>query len=479
MENLIIGRTEESAILQRLLTSNQAELLAVYGRRRVGKTFLIRNYYAKSLQFYCSGQLGATQRQQLNNFREQLEAYFPQLQPFQTAESWQEAFSQLRQCLEKSKGKAKKVLFFDELPWLDSHKSGFLSAFSYFWNIYASQRNDLLLVICGSAASWIIKKVINNKGGLHNRITQRIRLLPFNLQETEAYLLSRHIKLTQYQLLQLYMAIGGIPHYLNAVERGKSVPQIIEQICFSKDGALANEFNNLYSALFASAEKHIEIIHALAGKNMGLTRTELLTESRQMTGGGLTTILEELTESGFVTKNPPYNKKRKDALYRLSDEYSFFYLRYMHGKTVREQGQWLAQSNTTQYRSWCGYAFENVCFKHIHQIKKALGIAGIYTEQSSWTTSGNEFYEGAQIDLLIVRSDQSINICEIKFSEHPFKIDKKYAEALQKKILAFKQGTNSKSNTILTFVSTYGLANNSYNEQLVDAEVRMESLFSP
>lgn len=197
-----------------------------------------------------------------------------------------------------------------------------------------------------------------------------------------------------------------------------------------------------------------------------------------MTGGGLTTILEELTESGFVTKNQPYNKKKKDALYRLSDEYSFFYLRYMHGKTVREQGQWLAQSNTTQYRSWCGYAFENVCFKHIHQIKKALGIAGIYTEQSSWTTSGNEFYEGAQIDLLIVRSDQSINICEIKFSEHPFKIDKKYAEALQKKILAFKQSTNSKSNTILTFVSTYGLANNSYNEQLVDAEVRMESLFS-
>lgn len=477
MNNTIIGRVEESIILQRLLVSNQADLLAVYGRRRVGKTYLIRNYYAKNLQFYCSGQLGATLRQQLNNFREQLEVYFPQQQPFQTAENWQEAFSQLRNCLEKSKGKAKKVLFFDELPWLDSHKSGFLSSFSYFWNVYAAQRSDLLIVICGSAASWIIKKVINNKGGLHNRITQRIRLMPFNLQETEAYLQYRNVKLTRYQLLQLYMTIGGIPHYLNAVERGKSVPQIIAQICFSKDGALANEFDNLYSALFSSAEKHIEIIQALASKNMGLTRSELLEGGKLVTGGGISAVLEELTESGFVIKNQPYQKKKKEALYRLSDEYSFFYLRYMYGKSTRDQGQWLAQSQTQQYKGWCGYAFENVCFKHIDQIKKSLGIWGIYTEQSSWVASGNKLTEGAQIDLLIDRSDQSINVCEIKFSEHPFKIDKKYAETLQKKLMAFRESNGGKSNVMLTFISTYGLANTNYNHQLIDSEVTMESFF--
>lgn len=371
----------------------------------------------------------------------------------------------------------RKVLFFDELPWLDTHKSGFLPAFGYFWNAFASQRTDLLIVICGSAASWIIKKVVNNKGGLHNRITQRIRLLPFTLRETEHYLQARKISLSRYQLLQLYMTIGGVPHYLNAIERGKSVPQNIANICFSKDGLLANEFGNLYSSLFSTPERHEEIVRALAAKNTGLTRGQLLNGSRLLTGGGLTMALTELEESGFIERMEPYQKKKRNSLYRLADEFSLFYFRFMEGVAGSQQEQWLAQSQSQRYRSWSGYAFENVCFKHINQLRQALGISGMHTHKASWRKAGSRTEQGAQIDLLIDRPDQCVNICEMKFSEHSFTIDKSYASALQKKLMVFKEATQTRKAVFLTMITTYGVKDNAYKQQLVDSELTTDDLF--
>ncbi|WP_188507867.1 AAA family ATPase [Parapedobacter pyrenivorans] len=473
---MIIGRVEEQEILTRLLKSDRADLLAIYGRRRVGKTFLITHYYAQNLRFYCSGQLEGNLQVQLYNFKEQLEAHFPN-EALHLPKNWQEAFSLLRKCLDGLQGPDKKVLFFDELPWLDTHRSGFLSAFGYFWNVYASQRRDLLVVICGSAASWMIRKVVNNKGGLHNRITQRIRLMPFSLHETEAYLRAKNIHFNRYQLLQLYMTIGGIPHYLNAVQRGLSVQQVIEQNCFQKDGVLYHEFNNLYQALFNNATTHIALIRALASRPMGLTRAQLLEISGLDTGGGVTSALDELEESGFIIRLHPFGKKLKDTLFRLADEYSYFYLRFIEHKTVAEQGQWIARSQTPAYRSWCGYAFENCCIRHIKQIKRALGISGIVTTQSSWYTSGSSINAGAQIDLLIDRADQTINLCEMKFSEQPFAITKSYAAILQQKILAFKQYTQTRKNTQLTLVTTYGVVDNPYRQQLIDSEVNMDLFF--
>lgn len=473
---IIIGRAEEQEILTRLLTNQQADLLAIYGRRRVGKTFLITQYYAKNLKFYCSGQLEGNLQVQLYNFKEQLEIHFPN-EALHLPKNWQEAFSLLRKCLNGLQGTDKKVLFFDELPWLDTHRSGFLSAFGYFWNVYASQRKDLLVVICGSAASWMIRKVVNNKGGLHNRITQRIRLAPFSLHETEAYLKAKNIHFNRYQLLQLYMTIGGIPHYLNAVQRGLSVQQVIEQSCFHKDGILYNEFNNLYHALFNNATTHIALIRALASRSTGLTRAQLLEISNLDTGGGITSALDELEESGFIVRLHPFGKKLKDTLFRLADEYSYFYLRFIENKTVAEQGQWMARSQTLAYRAWCGYAFENCCIRHIKQIKQTLGISGIVTTQSSWYASGSSSNTGAQIDLLIDRADQTINLCEMKFSEQPFAITKSYAAILQQKILAFKQYTQTRKNTQLTLVTTYGVVDNPYKQQLVDNELTMDLFF--
>lgn len=477
MATSIIGREAEIKILERLLHSSEPELLAIYGRRRVGKTFLIKTYYKEHLAFSCSGQYDGKTREQLTNFLEQINVYFPKNKELLIAETWQFAFNRLRFCLENTHGSKKKVIFFDELPWLDSHKSGFLSSFSYFWNEFASQRKDLLVVICGSAASWIIDKVVNNKGGLHNRITQRVRLLPFTLQETEAYLHHRNIRLDRYQLLQLYMTMGGVPAYLNAVERGKSVAQNIETICFSKDGALAGEFNNLYAALFNTPEKHIQVIQALAKKNTGLTRNGILKTGKLLTGGGITNVLNELVESGFIQRTLPYGKKEKDSLYRLSDPFSLFYYKFMHMQKGNEMGQWISRQSTPGYLSWCGYAFENICFSHLDQLKRALQIGGVQSTTSSWQKPGTSSEAGAQIDLLLDRADQCINICEVKFSMQPFVIDKKYARELEHKIAAFRQNSRSRKTLFLTFITTYGLSDTIYKEQLVDADIKMDALF--
>ncbi len=477
METAIIGREEEIQILEKLLHTQQTELLAIYGRRRVGKTFLIKTYYKKHTIFSCSGQYLGKKNEQLLNFAEQLSNCFPSRKPQPAPATWQQAFKQLEECVDSQQQKGKKVLFFDELPWLDSHKSGFLSSFSYFFNMYASQRSDLVVVICGSAASWVISKVINNKGGLHNRVTQRLRLLPFTLRETELYLQHRNIHLGRYQLLQLYMVLGGIPHYLNAVQRGKSAAQNIANICFSKDGALTGEFNNLYAALFNNPQNHMQIVKALAQKNKGLTRSELLKTGKLPTGGTITTVLDELTESGFVEKVYPFEKLEKNALYRLADAFSLFYFRFMHSHAGAGKTSWPGNEGGKAYTTWCGYAFENICFTHAWQIKKALQVAGVQSSQYSWYKPGTQTEDGAQIDLLIDRADNCINVCEIKFSQTPIAIDKKYAATLQNRLMLFRQQTGTRKTLLLTFISTYGLTDNAYKQQLADNEVTMEALF--
>jgi len=479
MNPAIIGRENEIRILEKLLNSRDPELLAIYGRRRIGKTFLIKSYYQEHIVFSCSGQYNGKTSEQLINFTEQLNLYFPGKKTILVPTTWQEAFSLLRECIESLKGSEKKVIFFDELPWLDSHKSGFLSAFSYFWNMHASQRADILVVICGSAASWIIDKVVNNKGGLHNRITQRIRLLPFTLGETEAYLRQRNIKLDRYQILQLYMVMGGVPAYLKAVEGGLSAAQNIENCCFSKDGVLYNEFDNLYAALFNNPQKHIEVIRALSRKSKGLTRSEILKAGKILTGGGITTVLNELTESGFIQKTFPFGKKEKDSLFRLADEFSLFYFKFMQkGEGYGyEKADWLGIQTTQAFVGWCGYIFETICMKHLGQIKRSLQIGGVHSVASSWYKPGKGKDSGAQIDLLLDRADRCINICEIKFSTKPFVIDKKYAADLQNKLMIFRQTTDIQKTLFLTFITTYGVFGNDYKYQMVDSEVTMESLF--
>jgi uncharacterized protein len=464
----IIGRNNEKNILLDALSSTQSEMIAVYGRRRVGKTFLIESVFENKICFSISGIHKGSLKNQLNEFSKVL---FPQKKDRQVIVNWFDAFDLLEAHVEAIKGKQKKVIFIDELPWLDTPKSRFIAAFEHFWNTWAAKRTDIIVVVCGSAASWMIKKILNSKGGLHNRVTIRIRLLPFSLEETEQYLKTKNIRLNRYDLCQLYMSIGGIPFYLKQIRRGESVIQNIERICFTKDGLLYSEFDNLYKALFNNAAKHITLINALANSPQGLNRNALIKNSKLESGGGVSDVLNELLESGFITETPAQNTVTKNNIYRLTDEYSLFYLKFIQQNKFAGLGAWTSLSKTQSYTTWCGYAFENICFKHTNAIKKALGIAAVYTNIYSWHNSK------AQIDMLLDREDRCINICEIKYYKSEFEITKSYEAKLRAKIDAYQSDTKTNKNLFLTFITSKGLKENMYKTSLAEHALTLDDLF--
>lgn len=466
----IVGRIVEQVSLNEAMENANSELIALYGRRRIGKTFLIREYYKKNIVFEVAGLFGGNMNDQLANFNKELKKRTKK-SDLDMPSSWLDAFTKLEEYIDSLKGTEKKVIFIDEFPWIATAKSKFLMAFENFWNTYCTKRTDLIVVICGSAASYMVQKIINNKGGLHNRISRKIRLLPFNLYETEQFLIKNGIKYTRYDIIQIYMVMGGVPHYLEKLNKGLSVPQNIDSICFSKDGILNNEFNQLYVSLFNDSERHMTIIKTLARANKGQTRNELIEKSGIPSGGDFTLKLEELMESGFVTEYPYYQNKKQLTLYRLSDEYSKFYLKFIENNKNGGEGTWQRLSITQSYISWSGFVFETLCLKHILQIKMSLRIDAIYSISSTW------FNENAQVDLLIDRDDRVMNLCEMKFSNAPYTIDKKYYLNLKNKVSELQKETKTRKNIFITMVTTYGVKENEYSKELVQNNLDMNTLF--
>jgi len=478
MESKVIGREREIQILDKLLASDRPEFLAIYGRRRVGKTFLIREYLKTDIVFTFTGAFKVGVKIQLNNFFREYLGITGGKKETTPPENWHTAFSYLADYLYTLKNRKKKqVVFIDELPWLDMPKSGFVQALEYFWNRHVSTMDNILLIVCGSAASWIQKKLMKSKGGLHNRITQRIQLQPFNLFETELFCKSKNLKLSRYQIIQLYMVMGGIPFYLNELSRGKSAVQLIDEICFSPTGMLSGEYDNLYYSLFKNADNHIAIIEALAGHPAGMVRSTLVSKSGLTDGGTFTRALDDLLESGFVTKYRPFNKRKKDTTYRLIDLYSLFYLKFIKGNVGNQANTWQKIVNSSSFAAWSGYAYENICMLHINPILKKLGLSGIYTEISSWKYKGDKDIPGAQIDLLIDRKDGVVNLCEAKFTQQEFLITKDYAADLRRKRFVFGHITKTRKSIVTTLITTYPAIQNEYYFEEIDSEVTMEDLF--
>jgi len=460
--------------LNRLLGSKDPEFLALYGRRRVGKTFLIREYCKDRICFELTGLKDGSLKDQLANFQGELGER--SRKPTTPPDSWQEAFQQLAMYLKGLRGSKKRVVFLDELPWLASPRSKFLPALDYFWNTFLSKHPRFLLIICGSAASWMIKKVIDSRGGLHNRVTARMKLEPFTLCESAEFLRSRGVKLTKYDQLILAMVMGGVPHYLREAEPGKSAAQIIDRACFSKTGLLRDEFNRLYASLFDHSDRHVEIVRELAKYPQGRTRSVLT--NVYTTGGRLTDTLKELEEAGFISTHAPFDKKSKDTLYRLSDEYSLFYLKWIEKKKSSGSGTFLKNMKTPAWRAWSGYALESLAHKHVQQIKYELGIHQVDADHCSWVHRPNKTWpNGAQVDLLLDRADRSINLIEIKFSEGPFTITKAYSKELRQKVKVFKDVSGTDKNVFLTFLTTYNVTENIYSKELVDASIPTDCLF--
>ncbi|TAD81735.1 MAG: ATP-binding protein [Bacteroidetes bacterium] len=466
----IIGREKEVKKLEELWLKKKSDFIAVYGRRRVGKTFLIRHALAEKITFHLTGIAAAPMSHQLANFYAALARCTGDQAAFSPASDWRTAFNQLSQWLEKSHPNQKKVVFLDELPWLDTRNANFLNALEHFWNHWASARTDIMLIVCGSAAAWMLNHLIRNKGGLHNRITERMRIEPFTLRECEVYFQDKNAILDRYQLVQLYMALGGIPFYLDRVNPAMSAMQNINELCFGSGVFFREEYNNLYASLFSKAERHTAVIEALAKKGKGLTREEIIKATGLANAGSTTRIIKELEESNFVRAYRPFGNGTKKALFQLVDLYSLFYLKFIRPAAPDDDKYWLQMGDNPTYRAWSGYAFEMVCLHHAHQIKDALGIAGVQTNIGAWRTAD------AQVDLVIDRRDHVINLCEMKYAMHTFTINSAYAQELRQKMERFATATNTRKAVVLTMITTYGLAPNTH-AALVQKTLTMDALF--
>lgn len=471
MKSAIVGRQKEQAILKSLKESDKSEFVALYGRRRVGKTFLVREFFADGFTFQFSGLANATTKEQLLHFNMTLKRQASQ--DIRLPKNWLEAFEQLINFIEVSKHE-KKIIFLDELPWLDTPRSNFIQALEHFWNGWASARHDILLIVCGSATSWMIDKLINNHGGLHNRITYKILLEPFTLNECEAYFESMNMGYNRYQTAECYMVMGGIPFYLSMLQKGLSVSQNIDRLFFEENAQLRNEFTNLYAALFRHSEDYIKVVEAMSKKNKGVSRDEILKACKMTSSGGLTLILKNLESCGFIRSYTAFGKQERDKLYQLMDFYTLFYFKYIKANKYNDEHFWTNSLDTPQHNAWAGYSFEMLCLHHIKQMKSALGISGVQTLVSTWRSKTSE--KGAQIDLVIDRKDQTINLCEMKFSSQTYPISKREEELLQSRKLAFMTETKTRKAVHLTMVTTFGIQSNMHSDR-IQSEVTLEDLF--
>lgn len=467
---------EECKRLDSCLKADTAQLIIVYGRRRVGKTFLINQYFDNQFALKVTGIYGQTKEVQISNFMASLNEMSGK--QYNEAKNWFEAFRCLKEYTKTLSKKKKQIFFFDEMPWMDNKKSDFLSAFEWFWNDHASTVDNLVLIVCGSATSWMDEKIANNKGGLFNRQTCKLYLKPFKLYEAEKYLQSKGINWSRYDISECYMIMGGIPYYLSLLDNSISYKQNIDKLFFSPNGELWDEFDHLYKTLFTNSDDYIKVVSALSEKIGGLTRFEIIKKTKLSSGGELSKILDNLILSGFVRVSNFYNKKKKDALYQLADYYTLFYFRYIHKNPGKDEHYWSNSIDHPTRRVWAGLTFEQICKDHIGQIKQKLGISGVLSQESAWFTAGEDDkgISGAQIDLLIDRRDRVISICEIKYSVNEFMIDKKYDMNLRNKVESFRKATNCKKTIQLVMVTSYGLKEGKYNS-FVNAQITLDDLY--
>lgn len=470
---MLIGRLEEQNELREAYDSEYSEFVAVYGRRRVGKTFLIRETFNYKFTFSHTGLSKKDTKAQLQNFQSSLRSQGMEKAPI--PENWLQAFDMLAVLLSQSKDR-RKVVFIDEMPWMDAPRSSFLTALEHFWNGWASARKDILLIICGSSTSWIINKIINNHGGLHNRLTYRIHLKPFTLNECEQYTQQLHLEMNRRQIMECYMIMGGIPYYWSKLKRGKSLAQNIDRLFFMQDGELRNEFSQLYASLFNHPEPYIEIINLLGKKKTGMTRSELVELWEKGSNGKLTTILKDLESCGFIRKYHSIGMKSKNAVFQLIDNYTLFYYKFIEDNLINDEHYWSKSHDTPTFTTWAGLAFERVCLLHARQIKETLGISGVISSEYAWRIEKTKEHPGAQIDLLIDRNDDVINLCEMKYSKAAFSIDDNYIETLEQRRALFKAETKTTKAIHITLITSLGLVRNAQAYEIQN-QVTADDLF--
>ena len=477
---MIVGRQAEIAELEKLYHSDRPEFVAVYGRRRVGKTFLIKQALKGRITFQHTGVSPIDQDSDRGQMRMQLESFYyallnQGLEGYKPPKTWMEAFFLLEQLLQNLDNGERQVVFIDELPWMDTPRSGFLPAFENFWNGWCSGRDNIMLIVCGSATSWILSNLSRNKGGLYGRLTSEIKLSPFTLRECAMYFRHAGIEMSQYDILQSYMVFGGIPYYISYFQKGLSFEQNVDNILFGSKPRLRDEFNRLFAAIFSHPDDSKKIVRLLATRHAGFTREEISKGTGLPLGGGLSTTLAALAESDFITGYTPYGMPKSTVFYKLMDNFCLFWLKYVEPNS-KDAGFLTDNMASDILKAWHGVAFEEVCWQHIQPIKRALGIDGVRASLSAWAMRGDDSQDGAQIDMLIVRDDNVVNLCEMKFASTPYSISKDEEMRLRHRIEALKATLSPKQTVHLTMITTYGVAYGKHSG-IVQKEVRMEDLF--
>ena len=476
----IIGREYEQHVLQNICEEKEARLVAIYGRRRVGKTYLVKQFFNEEFDFFFTGSYEAPMKAQLALFCETLREYSGRT--WSIPKDWFEAFHQLRDYL-SSIEKERIVVFLDELPWMDTPKSKFISAFGYFWNSWASSRNGLTMIICGSATSWMLDRIIGDPGGLYGRVSRTIYLAPFNLHEVEQFLTQRKcIIWNRYQILELYMIMGGIPYYLEMLEKSLPFNKNIDNLFYRKGAPLRTEYDFLFRSLFKSSNIYHQVVEAVAKKNKGLTLKEIKESLGYSNSGKLTEVLNNLIKCDFLRKYYAYGKKERGAIFQLTDPFSLYHIKYLAPHSGQDEHFW-SNIKESARNTWAGYAFEQVCLHHIDQIRSKLSIKGVLTNTCSWSSpkqvdnDGTE-WPGVQIDLLLCRGDHIIDMCEMKYSQDFFTISSEYEQILRERQSTFVHFTKTKDAIHTILVTTYGLKQSKYSG-CIYATVTMDDLFTP
>lgn len=483
MEELV-GREKESTILMSMTKSKKAELLAVYGRRRIGKTFLISKFFSsKGIYFEMTGIKGGKCKQQIQAFIRKLQLTFQNVTIDSPPKTWFEAFEILEKTIRNTRKTCKIILFFDEFPWMATHKSDLLKAFEYLWNSYLSKDSRIIAIICGSSVSWMVRKIIQNKHGLYGRLTSQMRLKPFTLKEIEKYCVTNRIQLDRKQIVELSMALGGIPKYLSYIRPGMSAAQIIQELCFTPGAPLTTEFQALYESLFDNYHLHVQVIELLARSKIGLSVSQISDKLRIEKGGNISRALKELIASNFVQFVPFYGRKTREGRYRVVDEYSYFYLNWIQDAMYNydesiSQSFWIKQQSSSKYRSWAGYVFESVCLKHIRQIIRALELTVVAEKASYWSYLPKHHKEkGGQIDLVIDRADNCMNLCEIKFWNSQYVVSDSNAQKLNERREIFRENVKTRKTLFNTLITPYGARDNKHYLSSVDNQLNLDALF--
>jgi AAA+ ATPase superfamily predicted ATPase len=404
-----IGRKVEIAQLTALIDLPRPSIAVIYGRRRVGKSELIRHVTQGKNVLSFEGLEGQPKHKQIKNFLFQLSAQSNIRE--KNISDWPDALILLRTLTQDGQW----IIILDEFQWMANYQNELVSVIKMIWEKYLSQNPDLTLILCGSIASFMKSKVLKSSA-LYGRTDYELNLHELNLSEISEFFPGKGSD----EVIDTAMLVGGIPKYLELISEYPSLYDALEPLAFSQDGFFKTEYDRLFASHFGKKPIFMKIIQTLATNPYGLTTGKLAKEMQVASGGTLCHQLDDLESAGFLHSIIPFDKPEGSKLrkYILMDAYVRFYHSIIRGsmkETTPPNTQFHAIMSSPRYAAWAGMAFEFLCMRHHKEISRILGFHGIPYTAGPFFQRKTLDTPGVQIDLLFERSDKILVLCEMKY----------------------------------------------------------------